>query len=260
MRRVAIEAPAAVPPRVVHRVVYCLLLSAPFLIVALQLPFYLKQWQDEGAEFKHHLVGFLLIIQGAKYWSIAALVMLPWMLIVLALYRWLTSTERALLFGSCTVVILGFVALAILSGSVYRSARTSLYNSINLPQINADASTLLNKLSPGMPPTEAVYFDEMNPLFKKLPASITSLKTRGFVLHASYLVLHLDGGGPASHEGIAYFANPSDPLIADASKKCISWSALPSTPGWYRFTAYDFRVIGYTMTTPNKTIAKLLSQ
>lgn len=206
------------------------------------------QWYLRGMHFVQglHFFGMLLSM------SVIVIACLASVLLVLVTGFVMRTRVRGkhIGFAVVTTVILALCAWPLMISS-FAMGRTSAYRNLDFHALSNESQSLANELKPsGTYPLNIVWdrsdrFVIQDAKHARIEASLPylkSLRPKSIFVHPTGVVLQMDGGGPASHEGVVVFLDVAASDTERLGNDC-DLSLLDQQHEVYRFCVYDSRML-----------------
>ena len=137
---------------------------------------------------------------------------------------------------AASALIVPLIALPLIERA-YEHGRQKAYARLNLQEIFAACVTMRQQFAEHRQPQEILAEDSM---YQTLPPAIRTLHPWLAYLHPSAINLQMDGGGPATHEGIAVIW---DANLTAMRARTPGMHRLDASLPIYRYALYDFAMV-----------------
>lgn len=205
-----------------------------------------KRQYDVGDSFTPGLHGFGFMLE--MVWIVPALVIIATIQLIFAWpFRSIAANNdsvrlAALLIGIFALAAM-FMSWPVMAGGL-TAGRNAAYRRIDCPRLAAGCRAVrIDELS-GKPDATEVFLLPFDAAYAKLPPEIRELKPIRFYAGKRGVIVQMDGGGPATHEGffVPLTTFEDDPEALEVVSRL---SELSHDPRVYRYWLYDCRMLPY---------------
>lgn len=231
------------PPRRRASVAFWLLIVAAITLAAVPVFLAARSQYRAGLSFERglHVFGFVLSLVYIVPTALTAALLCCIALLIARQSKRIGQTIASILaLASC--VIIGFAAFQ-MTRAAFSAGRDRAYREANLTAISAGCAKLASDFASKKRHEPGYWVGDGYPdEYAGLPPEIRSLHLKDVYVGRRGIILQMDGGGPAAHEG--YFIPTTAPAGGCAAFAAAnSIEVISCNPPIFRFVLYDSRML-----------------
>ncbi len=214
-------------------------------VVAASLSWACRRQYLEDLEFVPGLHGFAFIIEMMWLTPSAGAVLVVLWLVHAVRRKKLVYRDRKATWIATGMILLMVVAALPLMPSLFLAGRREAYARVNVIPLSVACKTLVNETWAADDRKEPLHIREWHEDVLRLPEAIRNLKPLFVTIAKNGVVIQMDGGGPAMHEGMWL---PNDVLAGEVRSyaKKHGVRVLSTNPPVFAYNLYDSRMLPMT--------------